>query len=112
MPNIKELIERRLGELKMSKRELARQVGIHYTTIDASDEKSMKIGTLQKISEILDIPMSEFFQENKAEISERQKYKLAEELLNMAAELVPEYKKTLKRLKSEKSKKKSSKKKK
>lgn len=98
MGHILSVIEKGRIAKGLTSEEFYKKVGIHRSTLSKSNESSIKLGVLVKISKVLNIPITDFFEEEKADLTEEKKYRLAEELITLAGELVPEYKKLMKSL--------------
>lgn len=62
---MRQLIEKLLLDRKISKMDFYAQIGMSSTGFNQSlENNSMKVSTLQKIAEVLGIPISYFFPEN------------------------------------------------
>jgi transcriptional regulator with XRE-family HTH domain len=73
MKNIEKIIRERLGELRISQKELCEQIGFQPAALHKIFERnSTSIDTLEKISIILKLPISSFFEETKNTVNEPQ----------------------------------------
>jgi transcriptional regulator with XRE-family HTH domain len=91
MGYISDKIKEGIHKKKLTDTEFCRLVGIDRTTYYKWNEESIKISVLRKISNVLDIPICDFFAEEANPDTNTKAYKVAEQLKVLANELNPGY---------------------
>lgn len=65
MPSIQYKIDKLIESKKLTKSSFAKAVGIHIDTVYNLKDETIKLSTLLKISEVLDVPISYFLENDK-----------------------------------------------
>ena len=86
-------VDKYIEQHRLTRQEFADRIGIHRDSTYNLDDDSIKLGTLRKISDVMGITITSFFEEPKADLTEKKKHEMAETLMNMARELNPSYEK-------------------